>query len=266
MQIYHASNLDIIKSLPDKSIDTIITDPPYGMTDLTWDKFPTEWLELCLRVLKDNGYLVSFGGFHVQYAIAQHYKFRFSGMWLKPLAVMRTHTAKKPRSQCEPYTVFAHPNHQIKDLTWNKILVEGEPYRKIQRNTGYVRDGKNQIDRANTSAWTQDGYVGENEGTRQQTDVLHGPTKPTMKHQERTLHPTQKPLSIIECLVKWLTNPSDIILDPFMGSGTTGVAAIGLNRDFIGIEIDETYFSIAQNRLGQTPDVSTPNRRSGDTI
>lgn len=175
MQIYHASNLDIIKSLPDKSIDTIITGPPYGMTDLTWDKFPTEWLELCLRVLKDNGYLVSFGGFPVQYAIAQHYKFRFSGMWLKPLAVMRTHTAKKP-------------------------------------------------------------------------------------------NPTQKPLSIIECLVKWLTNPSDIILDPFMGSGTTGVAAIGLNRDFIGIEIDETYFSIAQNRLGQTPDVSTPNRRSGDTI
>lgn len=249
MKLYHANNLDIIRLLPDKSIDAIITDPPYGATDLTWDSFPTDWLELCLRVLKDNGYLVSFGTFAVQHTIAQHYKWRFNGMWLKPLAVMRTHTAKKPRAQCEPYAVFAHPNHRIKDLTWNKLLIDGEPYHKTQRYTGYVRDGKNQIDRANTSGWTHDGYIHTNLGTREQTDVLRGPTKPTMKHHERTKHPTQKPVAILEILVQWLTNPGDTILDPFMGSGSTGVAALKWKRDFIGVEIDEAYFSIAQNRL-----------------
>ena len=191
-----------------------------------------------------------FGGFNVQYQIAQRHKYRFSGMWNKSLAGMRTHSAKKPRSQCEPYIVFAHPNHTIKNLTWNPILIPGTPYKKVQRNTGYVRDGKSQIDRASTSAWTDDGYVNYNAGTRQQTDVI---TAPTMKHEERTNHPTQKPVVLMKVLIQWLTNPGDIVFDPFMGSGTTGVAAIELGRDFIGAEINGEYFEIAQNRLRQLP-------------
>lgn len=81
------------------------------------------------------------------------------------------------------------------------------------------------------------------------TDVLKGANKPCMKYDERTIHPTQKSLEVIDVLVQWLTNENDTVLDITMGSGTTGVACKKLNRNFIGMEIDKEYFEIAKQRI-----------------
>jgi DNA modification methylase len=97
--------------------------------------------------------------------------------------------------------------------------------------------------------FTQEGYVTKNNGRREMTDVLFGRSKGSMCHDERTDHPTQKPLEVLLTLVQWLTNEGDTVLDPFMGSGTTGVACVQTGRNFIGIEIDPGYFEIAKQRI-----------------
>lgn len=136
MQLYLGNCLDFIQEMPDQSVDAIITDPPYAATDLGWDNLFVDWLEPCLRILKPNGYLATFGLENLQYYVSKVYKRRWSGIWLKEKGTMRTHSAKKPMSQCEPYIVYCHPNAQIKLLTYNHLTIPGEPYRKIQKTRG----------------------------------------------------------------------------------------------------------------------------------
>lgn len=252
--------LDGMRELGDNSIDAIITDPPYMTTDLHFDKQGfnlDDFLSESLRVIKPNGYFAVFAPFEMQGIIAQTFSLRFTGIWLKTLPTMRTSTAKKPMSKQEGYGVYAHPEHKIKELIWNPIKIWGhKPYKKLQHNRGYVRNdalltnrATSSVDRASPSAYTKDGYVCDNPGFRYQTDVIEGNNKSAMEHSERTLHPTQKPLKVMSTLIQWLTNEADIVLDPFMGSGTTGVAAQRLNRGFVGFEIDSEYFEIGSNRV-----------------
>lgn len=249
--LHNGDCLEVMTSLPDNSVDAVLTDPPYLTTDLHFDKSRLDmaWVIDLLRIVKPNGYLAVFAPVEMSAFIASHWSMRFTGFWLKPQAGMRTAAAKKPMSKSEIYSVFAHPKHKVKNLTWNPVKIHGEPYTRIKRHRGYQRNGKDQIDRADTSSWTKDGYVSKNDGWRMQTDVIIGPSKPCMPHGERTIHPTQKPENVMSTLVQWLTNEGDTILDPFMGSGTTGVAASRLGRDFIGIELDPDYFKIAQARI-----------------
>jgi len=242
--------MEVMKTLPDNSIDAVITDPPYLITDLSFDdKLSFGWITELLRVVKPNGYLCTFGLSKIQREVEKHWAYRFSGIWLKEKGGMRTHSAKMPMCQQEPFVVYAHPDHSISNLIWNSVYREGKSYHKVQKNLGYKRGGKDQLDRANTSSWTKEGYISENDGRREMTDVLFGTSKGSMKHKERTNHPTQKPLLVIQTQMLWLTNPGDTILDPFMGSGTTGVVCIQTGRNFIGIEINPDYFEMAQARI-----------------
>ncbi|MCA2759298.1 site-specific DNA-methyltransferase [Microcystis sp. M145S2] len=253
-QIIHGDCFDVLQQIPDNSIDAVITDPPYMKTDLNFDKtgFNVDlFLELLLLKLKNDGQLAVFGSIELLAKFSSIYPIRWSGFWLKPSGVMRTHSAKKPMSRGEPYCIFAHPKHKVSNLVYNKILLPGEPYKKKQNNTNFIRDGKDQIDRANASAWTKDGYISENEGTRQQTDVIEAPNKSRMKHYERTIHPTQKPVKLISTLIRWITNSSGTVLDPFCGSGTTALACKELGRNYICIEKELEYYRIACNRLDQ---------------
>jgi|688.fasta_scaffold02674_12 site-specific DNA-methyltransferase (adenine-specific) len=262
-QVIHGDCFEVLKDIPDGSIDAVITDPPYMTTDLNFDKtgFDVDlFLKLLLPKLKSDGQLAVFGSIELLAKFSGIYPIRWSGMWLKPRGVMRTHTAKKPMSKSEPYCIFAHPKHKVSNLVYNKILLPGEPYEKKQKNTGYIRDGKNQIDRANASAWTKDDYVSENHGTRQQTDVIESPFKGCMKHHERTIHPTQKPVALISTLVRWISNPGDLVLDPFAGSGTTAIACKELNRNYICIEKEREYVDIIHKRL------NTPITERGLTV
>jgi site-specific DNA-methyltransferase (adenine-specific) len=251
-QVIHGDCFEVLKDIPDGSIDAVITDPPYMTTDLPFDKtgFNVDlFLDLLLPKLKKDGQLAVFGPIGLLAKFASIYPIRWSGVWLKQSGVMRTHAAKKPMSRSELYCIFAHPKHKVSGLTYNKILLPGEPYEKKQKNTGYVRDGKNQIDKANPSAWTENGYISKNLGTRQQTDVIEAPNKPRLKHHERTIHPTQKPSKLISTLIEWITNPGDTVLDPFAGSGTTALACKELNRNYICIEKEKEYIDIIHKRL-----------------
>jgi len=253
-QVIHSDCFDVMQQLPSGSIDAIITDPPYMTTDLEFDKIGFDLKKFILesiRITKDNGYLAVFAPVEMQAEFAKYWNLRYSGAWVKSKGGMRTHSAKKPRNQWELYCVFAHPSHKISNLTWNKVFTKGKPYKKVQSNNGYQRDGRDQLARANTSAWTKEGYVSKNDGTRQQTDVIYGKEKGCMPHWERTPHPTQKPINVMSTLVQWLTNENDIILDPFSGSGSTGIACKNLNRRYILVEKELKYFHLSQQRLGQ---------------
>ncbi len=254
MTIIQGDCIEVLKTLPDCSVDAVVTDPPYLTTDLHFDKagLSMQWVSELLRVVKPDGYLALFAPVGMQAQIAQKWSMRFSGAWVKHQGGMRTRSAKKPMNQWELYCVFAHPKHTISNLTWNKITYyQGKKYRVVRRNSGYLREGKDQLDRASTNGWTKDGYVSENEGARFYTDVLYAPSKSGggMCHEERTIHPTQKPLAVISVLIQWLTNHNDLIIDPFAGSGTTGVAALQLGRRFIGIEREAEYVEIARARI-----------------
>jgi hypothetical protein len=251
MELLLGDCIERMKELADNSVDAVATDPPYLTTDLSFDKagLNMAWVDEALRIVKPDGYLIVFSPIEILAKIADKFKLRFSGAWVKPAGGMRTATAKKPMNQFELYAVFAHPKHSIKNLVWNKVTVQGTPYTKKQKNTGYKRNGKDQIDRATTSNWTVDGYISENSGFRYQTDVIYASSKPYMKHAERTIHPTQKPVELLTPLIEWTTNEGMTVLDPFMGSGSTGVACANLNRNFIGIEREPEYFEIAKARI-----------------
>jgi DNA modification methylase len=235
--------------------DAVITDPPYLTTDLDFDKsLDFAWVDIALEVVQDNGYLCAFGPYEVQFEIiSRGFLIRFTGMWLKDRGGMRTHNAKKPMCQSEPYVVFAHPQHKVSELVYNKVFRDGyDPYTRVQNNTGKKRAWQDQIDRANTSTWTQDGYISTNDGTRQATDVLFSPAKNGMKHSERTIHPTQKPLEVIQTQIEWLTNETDVVLEPFLGSGTTLIACQALNRQCIAVEISPAYVAVTLERFYDT--------------
>ena len=251
VELIQGDCLDVMPTLTDKSVDMVFTDPPYNLTDLEYDKIVIDdsWCKELIKVVKKNGYLATFGNFMMFASIGQLWKWRFNGIWLKPSPNPRTHSAKKPMNQQESYCVFAHPESEVKYLTWNIIKNIGKPYKKTQRNTGYKRGGKDQISRASCSGWTKTGYESINDGYRIQSDVIRAPQKQCMIYDERTVHPTQKPIQAIGVLIQWLTNEGDTILDPFMGSGTTGVAAQRLGRNFIGIELDPEYFAMAKKRI-----------------
>ena len=244
--VVNADFLDVLKYVPDASIDLVLIDPPYLSTDLDFDKAGFDLAALkteLARVIKPSGYIACFGTIELLANFVNPFSIRFSGVWLKPRGTMRTKTAKKPMSKCEPYAVYCLKGAKIADMTFNKLKIAGEAYSKKHTNTGYKRDGKDSLSRSDNSGWTQDGYVSENDGFRWQTDVIEAPAKNCMKHAERTEHPTQKPIQALSVLVKMLSNEGDLVLDCFGGSGSTGATCLGLNRDFILIEKDKTYFN-----------------------
>jgi len=262
MNIYHSANdapdilprnsvvndcfINALKKVADKSIDLVLIDPPYLSTDLDFDKagFDLATLKTELaRIIKPSGYIACFGTIELLAAFINPFAIRYSGVWLKPRGTMRTATAKKPMGKCEPYAVFCLKGAKISDMTFNRLKIDGEAYSKKQKNSEYQRDGKDSLSRANASAWTQDGYVSENDGFRWQTDVIEAPHKGCMKRAERTDHPTQKPIAALSVLIKMLSNEGDLVVDCFGGSGSTGEACIQLKRDFIIIEKDKTYFN-----------------------
>ena len=245
--------LQYMQQFPEKSFDCILTDPPYLTTDLAFDKEGfdiDQWLEACLHCLKDNGYLISFGSVELLAKILTKFTVRWHGCWLKSSSTMRTKSAKKPRSQMESYVVFVKPNSKISELTFNQVKIPGEPYSAIQKRR-MRRDGKDCLYNASPESFTKDGYVIENDGWRYQTDVIKGNSKVHIFPQEKTEHPTQKPVNVYKTLLEFCTNENDLVLDPFAGSGTLAVAATQLNRRYVCIEKNPGYYAMILDRLSR---------------
>jgi len=225
--------LERMKEIPDGSIDMVLTDPPYGTTACKWDSIiPLEpmWEQL-KRVIKPNGAIVMTASQPFTSALVMSNVKMFKYDWVldKPAGTGFFNAKKMPLRSHESILVFykklptynPQMTHGHTKKTAVKKEVNSECYGKAFKKTNY--SSKSRYPRS-VQRFSSD-------------------------KQFNNLHPTQKPVALMEYLIKTYTNEGETVLDFTMGSGTTGVAAKNLNRDFIGIELDETYFNIAMNRI-----------------
>ena len=223
--------LPILKSLPDKCIDLVLTDPPYGVTALEWDNDDTDWIKDILRVIKDKGAIVIFATQPFTSKVIQNYKTYYKHSWV---------WNKKQSGS------FLLAQYQPLKITEDVIVLSwGTPnfypiMRKGQLRTKGGTSKKSELYEALGSEQTiNDDYF--------PTNII----EISNANKLNRVHPTQKPVALMEYLIQTYSKPDDLILDPFLGSGTTAVACKKLNRRFIGIEISPEYCKIAEQRLKQ---------------
>ena len=220
----------------------VLTDPPYGTTACKWDTvIPLEpmWEQL-KRVIKPNGAIVMTASqpFTSVLVSSNIINYKYNWVWDKVLSTGHLNAKIMPMKQHEDVVVFG-----TGIVTYNPQLVKRKEGKRVNKGTGKVMG-------LNDSAYgVRKSFSGEYD-FRQPTTLL------TISNANRTnrIHPTQKPVALMEYLIQTYTNEGETVLDFTMGSGTTGVACKNLNRNFIGIELDEMYFNIAQERI----DVPTP--------
>ena len=229
---YLGDCLELMKDIPDKSIDMILCDLPYGTTACKWDTiipFEPLW-EQYKRIIKDNGAIVLTASqpFTSSLVMSNAKMFKYNFVWIKPQGVDPFLAKIRPLNNIEDVLVFCNGK-----LNYYPQMTEGKPYNRVRDKTPRLKETNNKI-------MTQTETM--NTGDRL-------PTRTLFFKQERSLHPTQKPVPLFEYLIKTYTNEGDLVLDNCIGSGTTAVACINTGRNFIGIEKDEEYFNIAQKRV-----------------
>ena len=233
--LWQGDCLEMMKNIPDKSIDCIICDLPYGTTACKWDSiipFEPLW-EQYNRIIKDNGAIVLFGSepFSSKLRMSNLKMFKYDWVWKKTMASNFALCKKQPFKKHEMVSVFYK-----KQPTYNPQMEVGEPY-----------VDKRQSGKRNVSVGTSDGinrHPINNIGVRYPSSVQE-----FSNGNNGNVHPTQKPVPLLEYLIKTYTNEGETVLDNCMGSGSTGIACINTNRNFIGIELDNTYFEIAKKRI-----------------
>lgn len=224
--------LERMKEIPDGSVDMVLTDPPYGTTACKWDSIiPLEpmWEQL-KRIIKPNGAIVMTASqpFTTTLIASNMKMFKYCWVYKKPQGVDPFMAKKRPLNNIEDVVVFG-----IGQQTYNPQKVKGKPYKIVRDKHERLHELTGQIMRQTETI---------NTGDRLPTRVIEF-------NQERGLHPTQKPVALMEYLIKTYTNEGETVLDFTMGSGTTGVAAVNTNRKFIGIEMDDGYFNVAEQRI-----------------
>lgn len=230
-KLFQGDCLEVMKNLPDGSVDMVLTDPPYGTTACKWDTIiPLEpmWEQL-KRITKKNGAIVMTASqpFTSVLGASNLHMLRYSWVWRKSAATGHLNAKRIPMSDFEDVVVF-----YVKQPTYNpQGLI---PYNKTTRRGG------------NGGCYGVSGKENLQEWTNYPRRIVE------FKSEGKTVHPTQKPVALMEYFIRTYTNEGETVLDFTMGSGTTGVAAKNLNRSFIGIELDEGYFNIAKERINNT--------------
>ena len=225
--------LELMKDIPDKSIDMILCDLPYGTTACKWDNvipFEPLW-EQYNRIIKDNGAIVLFGRepFTSKLITSNIKNYKHKWVWNKKQSGSYFNAKYMPLQIDEDIIVFC----KLK-VKYYPIMRRG----KMRKKGGSKK--QNQIaNRLKTEYYTySDLYY--------PTNILQ---IANCSNRSKNVHPTQKPVALLEYLIKTYTNENETVLDNCMGSGSTGVACINTNRNFIGIELDEDYFNIAKDRI-----------------
>jgi len=239
MTLYKGDCLEVMKYIPDGSIDAIITDPPYGTTACKWDSvidFELMWKQLN-RIIKPNGAIVLFGSEPFSSALRmsniKHYKYDW--VWDKHIPRGFANAKRMPMNKHEIISVFNCKGFYYPQMTLRDKPVTVKNYSKKGKDSSY----KINSDGSNSKSYT---YTHKNPDT-----IIVG----KWIANKGKKHPTQKPVALMEYLIKTYTNENETVLDFTMGSGSTGVAAKNLNRKFIGIEQDEKYFKIAEERINK---------------
>ena len=234
--------IEKMKEIEDGSIDAIITDPPYGTTACKWDSvipFDKMWEQLN-RVIKPNGAIVLFGSepFSSALRMSNINNYKYDWVWKKNRAQGFMNAKKQPLKDNEIISVFYK-----KQCTYNpQGIIE---VNKLKKNTGTKNNTGNKENGDKTSA--------NNSIKNKQYIQTHSNYPNRIIEFKNTgnkqIHPTHKPVDLMEFLIKTYTNEGETVLDFTMGSGSTGVACVNTNRSFIGIEQDDKYFEIAEKRI-----------------
>lgn len=252
IKLWHGDCLELMKNIPDKSVDAVICDLPYevlnkGNKHAQWDKMiPLDKLwEQYNRVIKDNGAIILFGQgmFTAQLMVSNPKMWRYNLIWQKGGRCSGFLNAKKmPLREHEDIMIF------YKQLpTYNPQMVKCNPE---QRNHSRGKQEKDATNRCYGNFHkTKDIILDE----KYPKSILN------FKRPHPQIHPTEKPVLLIEWLIKTYTNNGEVVLDNTMGSGTTGVACVNTGRKFIGIELDDNYFKIALKRIREAAE----NKQSG---
>ena len=254
--VYNEDCLEGMSRIEDKSIDMILCDLPYGTTACKWDiiiPFEPLWKQY-ERIITDTGCICLFGSepFSSYLRVSNIKLYKYDWVWEKGRASGCLHAKNKPLKAHENISIFSkgttgHKSQSDKRMYYEPIMEKGKPYTKkiTNVNTGRImgNPSKSNLDFV--------GSVNENKGTRYPRSVLKYSI-----HNVGLLHPTQKPVDLFEYLIKTYTKEGDIVLDNCMGSGTTAIACMNTNRNYIGFELDKGYYDIILERIkNHKPDV-----------
>lgn len=238
--LYNDECLARMNDIADKSIDCIICDLPYGTTTMTWDKeIPMNKLwQQYNRIIKDNGAIILFGQepFSSLLRVSNLANYKYDIYWEKERLTNIAQVKKRVGKTVETISIFYK-----KQCTYNPQMVKYEG----PKRTNKVKNG--------TLGFLIDNQ--EKKVKEYQDNGLRYPTQVwrySRDYLKNNYHPTQKPLELLVALVKTFTNEGNLVLDNCMGGGTTGVACVLTNRNFIGIEKDKCYFEIAKKRIEDT--------------
>jgi len=229
--------LEVMKTIEDNSVDAIITDPPYGTTACKWDSvidFDLMWEQLN-RIIKPNGAIVLFGSepFSSALRMSNIKNYKYDWIWDKKLKTGHLNAKRMPMGRHEVISVFGQR------INYYPIMQQGIP----QHSEGSKRGNNNSEDYGKQNRNYED----------KKGNTLKYPSTLSLEfqkvHPSKCVHSTQKPVELLEYLIKTYTQESETVLDFTMGSGTTGVACKNTNRDFTGIEMNDEYFKIAEQRI-----------------
>lgn len=246
--------LEVMKDIPDNSVDMILCDLPYGITQNKWDSIisiPDLW-EQYKRISKSNCPIVLFGRqpFSSFLVMSNLDMYKYSIVWRKNLKTGNLNARKRPMGTYEEILVFYKkpPTYNPQRIPRTFQIPSGN--KKNSKTTNYGKQREDYIDRQ--SEWLMPDDVIDYEDSYSLDAIdLDGEMLyvKCLHNSQNKLHPTQKPVEILEYLIKTYTNEGDTVLDNCMGSGSTGVACINTGRSFIGIEKDLQYFEIAKQRI-----------------
>ena len=241
--------LELMKDIPDKSIDMILCDLPYGTTASNWDKIiPAEelWKQYD-RIITDTGSVLLFasGVFEPRVMLSNIENYKYKWVWVKNNSTNFVHSKNRPMTKHESILVFSKaPMGHLSQLGDKRMTYNPQGLVPINKT---IKAGKSKF---GTIAGVRPSHKEEYnvEFTNYPTDVLMDyPEVPSNKK----LHTNEKPVPLLEFLIKTYTDEGSTVLDNCMGSGSTGVACVNTNRSFYGIELDEEYFNIAGDRIRQ---------------
>ena len=237
-KIYNEDCLIGMQKIPDNSIDLILCDLPYNMTRISWDcliPFDKLW-EQYKRIIKPGGNIVLFSaGLFTLNLIQSNIKdFRYKLIWKKNVPTGMSSAKYRPMKYYEEICVFGNSK-----ATYNPIMKERVGVGKACYNYDHYCGDNNHLQMAKQKKRYDPDWV-------QPSDVLEFNVVP---NRNGKLHPTQKPVELLEYLIKTYSNEGDLVLDNCMGSGSTAIAALNTKRDFIGFELNKEYFDIANNRI-----------------
>lgn len=247
VDLFQGDCLELMKDIPDGSVDMVLTDPTYGRTNAKWDvviPFEPLWAEY-KRIVKQTGAICIFGSepFSTYLRMSNIENFKYDWIWVKNRCSGFLHAKNAPLKAHEIISVFScgsvnHPSKTDHRMEYNPQFSPGKPWKRFIKS--------NNIGGLGHHGQSRNEYVGKeyHNDKRYPKSVLHYSI-----HNGGLYHPTQKPVALLEYLIRTYTNEGEIVLDNCMGSGSTGVACVNTGRSFIGMELDPGYFETAKRRI-----------------